>query len=72
MASYENESKASVAGFNNEVANDAQIFNQIKPGKGSAYDSYLTYDEDPDPLSGNKRMYDTVGEEPTYTNEPKS
>ena len=42
--------------------NTVTPYNQAKPGTGQAYDSYLTYDEDPDTMSGNARTYNTIGE----------
>jgi len=56
----------------NETKNTASGFNQVRPGQGYDYDSYLTYDEDPDPVSGNKRTYNTIGEVSVPTNVSKN
>ena len=56
----------------NVPKNTAAPSNRVRPGQGYAYDSYLTSDEDPDPLSGNARMYDQIGFASTPTNVNKN
>lgn len=72
MATFSNESKTAAFTPTNESANSANMYAIVKPGQGWMYDSYLTYDEDPDSISGNARTYNTIGTEPTWTNENKS
>lgn len=71
MSSWSNQTKPSVASVTNEAKIASTVFNVPKDGQGYAYDSYLTYDEALDPLSGNPVYYDTIGLPTSWTNEPK-
>lgn len=72
MATFSNGTKQSASTFSNKSRAVSTMYNRIKPGQAPAYDSYLTYDEDVDPISNNARFYDTIGTLPTYTNKTKS
>lgn len=55
-----------------QAPNEITLAPQIKPGAGYPYDSYLTYDELNDPVSGNPVKYDSIGSETTWTPQNKS
>lgn len=73
MANYSNGTKQSAASFSNDSRSSASNKNQVKPGKAGAYDNdAMGYDDVVDPISGNAVTYDTIGTEPTYSNQAKS
>lgn len=72
MSSFTNEPKPAVVSATNVPKTASTFFNQLKAGSAQVYDSYLTYDELNDPLTGMPVTYDGVGTLPTWTNLPKS
>ena len=72
MSTFSNETKSATASATNASKNTGTIYNLLKAGSAQVYDSYLTYDEMFDPLTGLPVTYDGVGTLPTWTNLPKS
>ena len=72
MSSFTNQNKTSAFSPTNTSKNAISPNNVKKGGSGYPYDSYLTYDQELDPVTGLPVFYDTLGTEPTIINVPKS
>ena len=72
MATFTNGTKQSAATFVNVSQNAASPNPYTKSGEGYSYDSYLTYDELNDPISGNAVLYDSIGTKAVWSNQSKS
>lgn len=73
MSNFSGISKTASFSAINNAKNAGSIFNFEKAGAdGYFYDSYLTYDEELDPLTGLPVYYNGMGELPTFVNVQKS
>ena len=73
MSSWTNNAKSAAASVSNVSKNSGTVYNLQKAGAGGqVYDSYLTYDEMIDPLTGLAVTYDGLGTLPVWTNQAKN